>query len=119
MRAIVRAITDIISGFLSARVANLCKCCFSCYLRLVFSGIFENKTPFSIILLVELLSPYTHQDDFCNNILTMITKTLIKKLPKACLYGRSFSLNVVAKEKGIDAQGSGVASGGQGRYRCL
>ncbi|GBN74624.1 hypothetical protein AVEN_157315-1 [Araneus ventricosus] len=64
LSAIVRAITVIVHDLLSSGVVNLRKCCYSCYLRFVFSGIFENKASFSIILLVGLFSPYTHKTIF-------------------------------------------------------
>ncbi|GBM85522.1 hypothetical protein AVEN_53124-1 [Araneus ventricosus] len=67
LSAVVRAIAVIVSDLLSACTANLCKCCFFCYLRFVFSGIFDNKASLSIILLVGLFTVHT-QDDFHNNI---------------------------------------------------
>ncbi|GBM67983.1 hypothetical protein AVEN_218842-1 [Araneus ventricosus] len=52
----VESTVAVISDFLSVSVANLCKCCFYCYLCVVFSGILEKKAPFCIILLVGLHS---------------------------------------------------------------
>ncbi|GBN95618.1 hypothetical protein AVEN_206714-1 [Araneus ventricosus] len=58
--AIVLDLAVHISESLSSCTSNLCKCCFHCYLRFVFSGIFENKASFTINLLLELFSPYIH-----------------------------------------------------------
>ncbi|GBM61841.1 hypothetical protein AVEN_264095-1 [Araneus ventricosus] len=44
-----RTVLVIVSELLCACVANLCKCCFSCYLRSVFPGILENKVSFCLL----------------------------------------------------------------------
>ncbi|GBM18345.1 hypothetical protein AVEN_127799-1 [Araneus ventricosus] len=43
LSSIVHSIDVIDSDLLSTCTANLCKCCFYCHLRFVFSGIFQNK----------------------------------------------------------------------------
>ncbi|GBN66765.1 hypothetical protein AVEN_230364-1 [Araneus ventricosus] len=50
---IERAVVFLISELLSVCVANLCECCFSCYLHFVFSGIFEDKVLFSVTCLLD------------------------------------------------------------------
>ncbi|GBL97202.1 hypothetical protein AVEN_144634-1 [Araneus ventricosus] len=47
------AVAVLISELPSVCVANLCKCCSSCFLCFVFSGIFENKVLFSVTCLLD------------------------------------------------------------------
>ncbi|GBM75685.1 hypothetical protein AVEN_87377-1 [Araneus ventricosus] len=70
LSATVRAITVIISYLPSAHAANLCKCCLSCYLCFVFSGIFGNKASYQNLYPAFWTVSTVHTpNDFRNNIL--------------------------------------------------